>query len=106
MAKKLYVGNLSYKTTEESLKEYFAQAGSITSAFIVSDKFTGRPKGFGFVEFENDADADKAIEMFNAKEFEGRNLNVSEAKPQTDRPPRRDFGDRGPRRDFRNDGDM
>jgi cold-inducible RNA-binding protein len=91
MAKKLYVGGISYNTTEEGLNGYFAQAGAVTSATIIKDKMTGRSKGFGFVEFENDADADKAIEMFNGKEFEGRTLTVNEARPMEDRP-KRDFG--------------
>ncbi len=92
MAKKLYVGGLSYSTTEESLKEYFSQAGAVEAATVIMDRMSGRSKGFGFVEFTNDEDAVKAIEMFNGKEFESRSLTVNEARPMTERPPRRDFG--------------
>ena|SRR3989338_1159554 len=93
MAKKLYVGNLSYDTTEDSLKEAFSQAGEVASVFIPKDKFSNRPKGFGFVEFANDEDAPKGIEMFNGKELDGRTLKVDEARP----PVARDGNDR---RDF------
>lgn len=92
MAKKLYVGGLSYGTSEDTLKDTFSQAGTVTSATVVSDKMTGRSRGFGFVEFENDADADKAVEMFNGKELEGRTLTVNEARPLEARPPRREGG--------------
>lgn len=80
MAKKLYVGNLSYKTTEQGLRDLFSQAGSVISASILIDKMTGKSRGFGFVELE-DADAAKAIEMFHGKEVEGRTLTVNEARP-------------------------
>ena len=90
MAKKLYVGGLSYDTTEDSLKEAFAKAGAVESAIIITDKMSGRSKGFGFVEFTSDEDAQKAIEMWNGKEFEGRSLTVNEARPMEERP-RRDF---------------
>jgi cold-inducible RNA-binding protein len=86
MAKKLYVGGISYNTSEDALKDYFSQAGTVESATIITDKISGRSKGFGFVEMANDEDADKAIEMFNAKEFEGRSLTVNEARPKEDRP--------------------
>lgn len=85
MATKLYVGGLSYDTTQDSLQNYFAQAGSVTSATIIMDKMTGRSKGFGFVEMGSEEEAAKAIEMFNGKEFEGRNLTVNEARPMTPR---------------------
>ena len=78
---KLYVGGLSYDTTMDSLKTYFSQAGTVTSATIIMDKMSGRSKGFGFVEFGSDDEANKAIEMFNGKEFEGRSLTVNEARP-------------------------
>jgi len=90
MAKKLYVGGLSYDTTEDSLKEAFAKAGTVESAIIIIDKMSGRSKGFGFVEFSSDEEAQKAIEMWNGKEFEGRSLTVNEARPMEERP-RRDF---------------
>jgi RNA recognition motif-containing protein len=80
MAKKLYVGNLSYKTTEQSLRDLFSQAGTVISTSIIIDKMTGKSRGFGFAEME-DADAAKAIEMFHGKEVEGRTLTVNEARP-------------------------
>lgn len=85
MAKKLYVGNLSYDTTQDGLKELFSQAGEVASAAVISDKFSGRSKGFGFVEFANDEEAVKAIEMFNGKELDGRTLKVDEARPMEKR---------------------
>lgn len=85
MAKKLYVGNLSYDTTQDSLKEFFSQAGEVASTAVISDKYSGRSKGFGFVEFANDEDAVKAIEMFNGKELDGRTLKVDEARPMEKR---------------------
>jgi RNA recognition motif-containing protein len=91
MAQKLYVGGLSYGTTEDSLREYFSQAGSVQSAAIIIDKMSGRSKGFGFVEMSSDEEAQKAIDMFNGKEFEGRTLTVNEARPMEDRP-KRSFG--------------
>lgn len=89
MAKRLYVGNLSYSTTDEMLKEAFSQAGTVESVNIITDKFSGRSKGFGFVEMSTDEEAAKAIETVNGKEMDGRNLNVSEARPMAERPERR-----------------
>jgi RNA recognition motif-containing protein len=86
MAKKLYVGGLPYKTGNDELKAHFEAAGSVASATIIMDKMTGRSKGFGFVEMENDADAAKAISMFDGKDFDGRNLTVNEARPMEERP--------------------
>lgn len=86
MAKKLYVGNLPYNTTEDDLKKLFSQAGSVDSAAVISDKFSGRSKGFGFVEMSTDEEAQKAIEMFDKKEFEGRSIVVNEARPMEERP--------------------
>ena len=86
MAKKLYVGGLPYKTSNDELKSHFEQAGQVSSATIIMDKMTGRSKGFGFVEMENDADADKAISMFNGQDYDGRNLTVNEARPMEARP--------------------
>ena len=101
MAKKLYVGGLPYSTTDTELKEAFAQCGAVESSVIIMDKMSGRSKGFGFVEMASDEDAQKAIEMWNGKDFGGRSLTVNEARPMEDRP-RRDFrggngggGDRG-----------
>lgn len=88
MATKLYVGGLPYSTQEDALREYFAQAGSVTSAVIIMDKMSGRSKGFGFVEMSSADEAQKAIEMFNDQEFEGRKLTVNEARPMEARPPR------------------
>lgn len=88
MAKKLYVGGLSYSTTQETLKDTFSQAGTVESAVVIIDKMTGRSKGFGFVEMAADEDAQKAIDMFNGKELDGRNLTVNEARPMETRPPR------------------
>ena len=97
MATKLYVGGLPYSSTEDSVREYFSEAGSVASVAIIIDKMTGRSKGFGFVEMSTDAEAQKAIEMFDGKEFEGRTLTVNEARPMEARPPRRDFNDGGSR---------
>lgn len=88
MGKKLYVGGLSYSTTEESLENLFAQAGVVESARIITDRDTGRAKGFGFVEMSTDSEASRAITMLNGVDFEGRNITVNEARPQTDRPQR------------------
>lgn len=86
MAQKLYVGNLPYNVNDESLKEMFSQAGTVASAMIITDKMSGRSKGFGFVEMSSDAEASAAIDMFNGKEVEGRALTVNEARPKEDRP--------------------
>lgn len=88
MAKKLYVGGISYGTSEDTLKKHFEQAGAVESASIIMDRMTGRSKGFGFVQMVNDADADNAINMFNGKELEGRTLTVNEARPMEPRAPR------------------
>jgi len=94
MAKKLYVGGLSYNTTEATLKETFAQAGAVETAVIIIDKMTNRSKGFGFVEMSTDEEAQKAIEMFDGKELDGRTLKVNEAKPLEPRAPRQEGGNR------------
>ena len=86
MATKLYVGNLSYSTTSEQLKEVFSQAGEVVSATVLSDKMTGRSRGFGFVEMADDAGAQKAIETFNGYKLDDRELTVNEARPMTERP--------------------
>ncbi|MCL4527967.1 MAG: RNA-binding protein [Chloroflexi bacterium] len=92
MATKLYIGGLPYSTTQDELQNAFAQAGNVTSATIIMDKMTGRSRGFGFVEMATDEEAQKAIEMWNGKDFGGRKLTVNEAKPLEPRAPR---GDRG-----------
>jgi RNA recognition motif-containing protein len=88
MGKKLYVGSLPYNTTDQQLKEHFSAAGNVTSAMVISDKFSGRSKGFGFVEFETDEEAQKAVEMFNGSDLGGRNIVVNEARPLEPRAPR------------------
>lgn len=90
MAKKLFVGSLPYSTTQEELQNLFADAGEVASVTIISDRETGRSRGFGFVEMADDEGAKKAIEMFHNKEFNGRNLIVNEARPLEDRPRRND----------------
>lgn len=84
MARKLFVGGLPYRTTNDELRDAFAQAGEVATASIVTDRETGRSRGFGFVEMVNDADADAAISLWNGKEFGGRNLTVSEARPKAE----------------------
>jgi RNA recognition motif-containing protein len=91
--KKLYVGNLSWNTTDSSLEGAFAQAGAVVSAKIIVDRETNKSKGFGFVEMNSSEEAQKAIEMFNGKELDGRTIKVSEAKPQEAKP-KRNFGSR------------
>jgi len=98
MAKKLYVGGLSYQTTDDSLGAAFAQAGTVVSAVVIKDKFSGQSKGFGFVEMSSDEEANAAIEMWNEKELDGRTVKVNEARPMEERPPRRDNYSRGPSR--------
>ena len=85
MNKRLFVGSIAYDSTDDGLKEHFAQAGAVTEAKIIVDRMSGRSKGFGFVEFENEEDAKKAIEMFNDQEFDGRRLTVNEARPMENR---------------------
>ncbi|MBT4257793.1 RNA-binding protein [archaeon] len=82
---KLYVGNLSFKMTLEDLKNEFSKYGAVEDAVIITDKFSGRSKGFGFITFTNDADAQKAIAELNGKEIEGRELTVNEARPMESR---------------------
>ncbi|MGH7784101.1 MAG: RNA recognition motif domain-containing protein [Candidatus Binatia bacterium] len=86
MGAKIYVGNLPYSVTEDKLQQHFAQHGSVVSARVVTDKFSGRSKGFGFVEMSADGEAERAISALNGTDFEGRNIVVSEARPQAPRP--------------------
>jgi len=79
---KLYVGNLNYDVTQDQLEELFAQAGKVISAAVISDRYSGRSKGFGFIEM-SDEEAKKAMEMFNGKDFQDRKMVVNEARPQT-----------------------
>ncbi|HKB69793.1 MAG TPA: RNA-binding protein [Thermoanaerobaculia bacterium] len=83
---KLYVGNLSYDTSEDELRDAFAAFGDVASAKIINDRETGRSKGFGFVEFNDDEAARKAMSSMNGSDLRGRALTVNEARPQTDRP--------------------
>jgi len=85
MATKLYVGNLSFRTTSEDLREAFSSAGNVESATVIEDRDTGRSRGFGFVEMATPEEAAAAIEQFNGKDLGGRNLTVNEAKPRTER---------------------
>jgi cold-inducible RNA-binding protein len=85
MEVKLYVGNMSYDTTEENLRTMFAEAGTVVSVDVIKDRDTGRPKGFAFIAMGSQADAAKAISMFNGKEVGGRPLTVNTAKPREER---------------------
>lgn len=103
MGNKLFVGSLSWDTTDDTLRNFFASAGSVVSARVITDKFSGRSRGFGFVEMSTPEEAEKALNELNGKELDGRAINVSEAKPQENRSDdsrggrndRNDRGDRG-----------
>lgn len=86
MAKKLFVGNLPYETNDQSLADMFASIGTVSSANIITDRFSGRSRGFGFVEMENDDEADKAVQEMNGKDMNGRAIVVNEARPREERP--------------------
>ena len=86
MELKLYVGNLSYNTTEDALRTMFAEAGTVTSVAMITDRETGSPKGFAFVEMSTQAEAQKAISMFNEKTIDGRAIKVNIARPREERP--------------------
>ena len=86
MAYKIYVGGLPYSTTDEELQELFAAHGTVTSARVIIDRMSGRSKGFGFVEFENEDDNQKAVDQLNGKDLDGRAIAVSIARPKEDRP--------------------
>src|SRR5437868_635312 len=85
MTIRLFVGNLNFKTSSEDLQELFGQVGEVQSASVVTDRETGRSRGFGFVEMASQEDGQRAIEQFNGKEFNGRNLTVNEARPREER---------------------
>ena len=85
----IYVGNLPYSVTESDLKEAFSEFGEISSVTLISDKFSGQSKGFGFVEMPSNSEADAAIKALNDSPFQGRNIKVNQAKPRGDRPQRR-----------------
>src|SRR3954464_6133640 len=97
MATKLFVGNLTFNSTENELQDLFSQAGGVISVNIMQDRATGRSRGFAFIEMASPADAEKAIAMFNQKDFQGRPLTVNEARPREDRPPGQRFGGGGGR---------
>ncbi len=95
MSSKLYVGNLSFDTTENDLQDHFAQAGTVTEAALMQDNMTGRSRGFAFVTMSSTEEAQKAIELFHGRDFMKRSLTVNEARPREDRTgggPRRSFG--------------
>lgn len=89
---KLYVGGIPYRSTEDDMKKAFSEAGNVVSASIISDRMTGRSRGFGFVEMASEAEAQAAIDRWDGKEMDGRTLSVSFARPQGERPPRQDRG--------------
>jgi cold-inducible RNA-binding protein len=92
---RLFVGNLSYQTIENDLQEYFSQAGVVSSVNLMLDKFTGKSRGFAFVEYSSNDEANKAVEMFHNKEFQGRELTVNIARPREERAPRSSAGGGG-----------
>src|SRR3989442_13832424 len=96
---RLFVGNLSFQTMENDLQEYFSQAGIVSSVNLMLDKFTGKSRGFAFVEFSSATEANKAVEMFHNKEFQGRQLTAKTARPRQSRPPK--AGCRGYRQGYR-----
>jgi RNA recognition motif-containing protein len=102
---RLFVGNLSYQTMEQDIQDLFSQAGNVTSVSLMFDKFTGKSRGFAFVELATPEEANKAVEMFNGKDLQGRALTVNIARPREERP--RDSGGggyRGGQRDHRDSG--
>lgn len=101
--KKLFVGNLPWSMNNDSLKELFSQFGEIVEAIVITDRFSGRSKGFGFVTFANEADAERAVAEMAEKEIENRKIVVNVARPREERPRTGGGGDHGGRRDFRRD---
>jgi len=85
MAKKLFVGNIDWNATDEEVNDFFSSIGEVEEAVIIKDKFSGRSKGFGFVTYKEDKNADTAVESLNGKDFKGRNLVVNEARPPRER---------------------
>ncbi len=92
---RLFVGNLAYQTMENDLQEYFSQAGVVTSVNLMLDKFTGKSRGFAFIEFSTSEEANKAVEMFHGKDLQGRALTVNIARPREERAPRAGGGGGG-----------
>lgn len=97
----LFVGSLAYATTDDSLNAFFATVGPVASARVITDRDSGRSKGFGFVEFENEDDNQKAIDQLNGKELDGRTIAVSVARPKEDRPRGGNFGGNNDGNSFR-----
>ncbi|MFA6338782.1 MAG: RNA-binding protein [Candidatus Paceibacterota bacterium] len=95
MAKKLYVGGLAWATTNDSLKQAFAQYGEVEDVQVITDKMTGKSRGFGFVTMVDDGAAEQAIQTLNGAELDGRNITVNEARPKSDRPMAPRGGSRG-----------
>lgn len=85
----IYVGNLPYSVTDDDLRAAFAAFGEVSSAKIIMDRYSGRSKGFGFVEMSNDSEAEEAIKTLDNSDMQGRNLKVNQAKPRAEKPPRR-----------------
>lgn len=104
MSQNLFVGSLAFATRDDGLRDFFAQIGEVKSARVITERESGRSKGFGFVEFEDEANNQKAIDQLNGKELDGRPINISLAQPKPEGGARREGGfrggDRGPRRDF------
>jgi RNA recognition motif-containing protein len=104
MSKNIYVGNLAYSVTEDSLRKLFEAYGNVTTVKVVTDKFTGSSRGFGFVEMPNNEEADRAIAELNGKDFEGRKAIVNESRPRENNGGGNDFRSSSPRRDGGRDG--
>jgi cold-inducible RNA-binding protein len=104
MNNKLYVGNLSFNTTENDLQDTFSAHGTVTEANLITDRETGRARGFGFVTMSNDEEANKAVEALNGAELDGRTLTVNIARPREERSGGGGGGSRGPRREFSGGG--
>jgi RNA recognition motif-containing protein len=100
MGKKLFIGNLSFSVTDATLQSAFANQGVVESAKVITDRDTGRSKGFGFVEMSTDAEAANAVRLLNGTDLDGRNINVSEAKPQAPRDNNRSSGGFGDRKRY------
>ena len=100
---RLFVGNLAYQTIENDLQEYFSQAGVVSSVNLMLDKFTGKSRGFAFIEYSTQDEANKAVEMFHNKEFQGRQLTVNIARPREERPQRGGGGGGGGGGGYRGD---
>lgn len=101
---RLFVGNLSYQTMEQDIQDHFSQAGNVTSVSLMFDKFTGKSRGFAFVELATAEEANKAVEMFNGKDLQGRTLTVNVARPREERERPQGGGFRGGSRDQRDGG--